>query len=282
VADKNKNKSAKAETQDSENLGPPVGAAAATAAQRSKPVTPVAVGSDAFVDRLLPHLRTIIIGAVVTGVVLGGFFTWRWMRERRAASDTRELAEALDILNRQVVAPEADKPTDDKAAEPAKSAKPTYATVQARAEAAVAALREAGSAESAAKVLEGNLLLQAGKLDDAEAAFRAASVGSSLDALLAREGLGYVAEARAATAKEPAERQKLLQAALAAFRAVQTDDKGPRRDHALYHEARILILLDQRAEARTALEKALVVAPKSDLEIDIQHRLAHLEATAAP
>jgi len=285
---KQKKPAGKAESNESETLGPPVGAAA-TSSQRGKPATPVAVGGDALVDRILPHLRKIIVGVVAGAVVLAAVFGWRSWREREAQKATNELAEALDVLHRKVDEP---KPAADDKAKPDDKTKPapdetkstgvTYPSPQARAEAAANALRQAGEVRGAARLLEGNLLLEAGKLADAEAVYRSGATGPSLEAVLSREGLGYVAEARADAAKEPAERQKLLEAALAAFRAVQPDDKGPRRDYALYHEARILTLLDQRAEARAALEKALAIAPKSDLEIDIQQRLAHLEATPAP
>ena len=289
MAQKNQNKPAGASKKttsadqaenESETLGPPVGAAASTSAQRSKVATPVVVGGDPFVDRVLPHLRKIIVTAVVAGVALSAFFGWRWWQQRGEAAATTELAGAFELLHRDVVAPP--KPDDKDAPKPPETKRPTFPSNQARAEAAAAALAKAGDAAASARVLEANLLLQAGKIDQAEAVYRSVSTGTSLDAVLAREGLGFAAEAKAALAKEPAERQRALEAALAAFRAMQTDDKGERRDYALYHEARILSLLDQRAEAKAALEKALVVNPKSTLELDIQQRLAHLEATAAP
>jgi tetratricopeptide (TPR) repeat protein len=267
-----------------EDLGPPVGAAANTAAQRSAPATPVAIGGDSFVDKVLPHLKKIVAAGAALAVVLIAYFSWDWWKERKAAAATDELAEAFDLLHRPVDPP---APTPAPGAEPTPppakpaGALPSYPTRAARADAVVAALART-ELDASSRLLEANLLLQSGKLDQAEAVYRTLAGGNALENILAREGLGYVAEAKAAAAKEPAERQRLLEAALAAFRAIQPDDKGPRRDYALYHEARILTLLDQRAEAKAALDKALTAVPGSAIELDIQQRLAQLEATGAP
>jgi tetratricopeptide (TPR) repeat protein len=265
-----------------ENLGPPVGAAADTAAQRSKATTPVAIGTDSFVDKVLPHVKKIVAGAAALAVVLIAYFTWDWIKARKAAAATDELAAAFDLLHRPVdpPAPPAEPGAEPPPPKPA-GALPTFPTRVARAEATVAALAKT-DLDPSSRLLEANLLLQTGKLDQADAVYRTLAGGTALENILAREGLGYVAEAKAAAAKDPAERQRLLEAALAAFRAIQPDDKGARRDYALYHEARILTLLDQRAEAKAALEKALAVVPDSAIEIDIQQRLAQLEATGAP
>jgi tetratricopeptide (TPR) repeat protein len=274
----------RADRPDPENLGPPVGAAADTSAQRSQPVAPVVIGGDSFVDKVLPHVKKIIAGGVALAVVLIAYFSWDWWKESKAAASTDQLAEAFDLLHRPVDPP---APPPEPGAEPAPPAPkaagalPSYPTRTARAEAVVAALGKT-ELDPPGRLLEANLLLQTGKLDQAEAVYRTLAAGSALENILAREGLGYVAEAKAAAAKDPAERQKLLEAALAAFRAIQPDDKGPRRDYALYHEARILTLLDQRVEAKAALDKALVVVPDSAIELDIQQRLAQLEATGAP
>jgi tetratricopeptide (TPR) repeat protein len=282
VADQHDSKKRPAKGHTPDDLGPPVGAAADTAAQHSKATTPVAIGGEAFVDRLMPHMKQIIAGAVALTVVLVAYFGWQTLKERERAEATVGLADAFDLLHRRVDPPApAAAPGETPPARPA-SAVPTFPTSTARAEAVVAALSKADDLDRGTRLLEANLLLQTGKLDQAESLYKALASGGSLEAILAREGLGYVAEARAAAAKEPADRQRLLEAALAAFRAIQPDDKGPRRDYALYHEARMLTLLDQRAEAKAALDKALVLVPDSAIEIDIQQRLAQLEATGAP
>jgi tetratricopeptide (TPR) repeat protein len=274
----------RADRPDPENLGPPVGAATDTAAQHSKLATPVSIGGDSFADKLLPHVKKIMAGGAALGVVLIAYFSWDWWKDRKAAASTDELAEAFDLLHRPIDPP---APTPAPGAEPTPppakpaGALPSYPTRTARAEAVVAALGKT-ELDPPGRLLEANLLLQSGKLDQADAVYRTLAGGNALENILAREGLGYVAEAKAAAAKDPAERQRLLEAALKAFRAIQPDDKGPRRDYALYHEARILSLLDQRAEAKAALDKALAVVPDSAIELDIQQRLALLEATGAP
>jgi len=263
-----------------ESVGPPVGAAAEVA----RTSTPVVIGGDSLLDRLRPHVKKIAVGAAALAVVLTVYFTWAWFRERSAVASTAKLSDGLASLRHPVVPPppEPKEPKDSKEPqdEPPASQEPSFASYKEQAEATLAGLSSAGGATDSARLLEARLLLTAGKLDDAEAAYRRLSSGRSLDAVLAREGLGYVAEARAATAKDENERQRLLEATLTAFRAVQPDDKGLRRDYALYHEARILALLGKRAEARAALEKALELVPDTDLELDIQQRLAQLDATA--
>jgi len=271
-------KSAKAgKPGKAEQSDPKAGASATSEAARTS--TPVAIGGDSLVDRLLPHVKKIAVGAAAIAVVLTVYFTWSWRQERKAAKATASLSDALALLRRPVVPP----PAKDKEGEaPPPSTEPSFPTYKEKYETTVAALAKTGDAEKPARLLEARLLLSAGKVDEAEAIYKRVSTGTSLDAVLAREGLGYVAEARAAAAKEPAERQRLLEAALAAFRTMQPNDKGPRRDYALYHEARILAQLDKGADARAALEKALELVPDSEIEIDIQQRLAQLDATAAP
>jgi len=273
TAGKKAERSTKA-AEAADSLGPPVGAAAETSALKPKSATPVAIGGDSIVDRLLPHVKKIIAVVVVAAVVVMAFFSVVWYRQRNAEKASLHVANAVEILRRDVTpAPAEGQPPPP--AQPGKE--PGFDSYQTRAEAAIAALKQAGSAEAAAALLEASLQLQAGKIDAAEAIYRQHSVGTSLDAVLAREGLGYVAERRAAAITDPAQRQQALEGALKAFRAMQTDDKGPRRDFALYHEARILMLLDKNAEAKAALEKALEL-PSSDIKSDIQQRLAQIAA----
>src|SRR2546430_2409671 len=73
-----------------------------------------------------------------------------------------------------------------------------------------------------------SLLLQAGKLDDAISEYRKAQGLAGLDGVLAREGLGIALETKATQEKDASARQKGLEDALATFKAMQPDEKGPR------------------------------------------------------
>jgi tetratricopeptide (TPR) repeat protein len=235
---------------------------------------PVHVGGETIVERLAPHAKKIAIAAGLIAVILIAVFGYQWWRDRNRGKATKRLAQAMEVLRREVKPP---GPGPEPKPEPGVRVEPTFPTHRARAEAGLAALA-AGGGDLVGDVYRGGLLLDAGKLDEAEAAYRRASGRADLDGILAREGLGFVAEERAHATTDAGARQKHLEAALAAFRSVQTDDKGALRDHALYHEARILALLDKRSEAVAALEKALEVAPETKLAPAINERLAELEA----
>jgi predicted negative regulator of RcsB-dependent stress response len=240
---------------------------------------PVHIGGESLVDRLVPHVKKIAIVAGLVAVVLLAVFGYRWWRDRGRAKETTELAAALDVARREVVEPEPAPEPDPTNPTPVPAPTPdpdTFPSQKARAEAILAQLDKGGAGKVGA-VYRGGLLLDAGRLDEAQQAYQSASGAGGLDGVLAREGLGFVHEARALAATDAGARQKEFEAALAAFRSAQPDDAGPRRDHALYHEARILEQLEKKPEAVAALEKALVVAPETELQSVINDRLAQLE-----
>lgn len=230
-------------------------------------VTPVHIGGDSILDRLLPHIKKIAAAAVALVVVIVAVFSYRWYQHAKQEKATTKLVKGLELGDRPVVAEP--KPDDDT---------PSYKTYAERAEAAAAGVAAAGQARSAAALYEANQLLTAGKLDAALAAFKKVGAGTGDDAVLAREGVGVVLETQAAKTTDAAAKQKLLEEALAAYRAVQPDDKGLRRDFALYHEARVLETMGKPTEAVAPLTKALEVAPDTALKQDIENKLAMLGA----
>ncbi|MBK9031780.1 MAG: hypothetical protein IPL61_10725 [Myxococcales bacterium] len=234
-------------------------------------VTAVHIGGDSITDRLMPHVKKIAAGAGALVVVIVVYYSYRWYKHTQEEKATTVLVRGLELGDRAV------KPEDASSAAPA-DGEPSWKTYGERAEATAAAIAKAGRARGAAAVYEANLLLTAGKLDAALAAFRKVGNGTSDDAVLAREGVGITLETQAAAATDPAMRQRLLEEALAAFRAVQPDDKGARRDYALFHEARVLEALGKPSEAVAPLTRALSVAPDSMLKQDIENRLAVLGA----
>jgi len=231
----------------------------------------VYVGGESLADRLVPHIKKIFVGVAILAVLITTIFTIRWYQRRQAAKATSGLVAALDELDAEIETPGAAAGTGaDKAA----AAEPGYPTHQARAEAVLGKLRNVkGAPRNGAALLEADLLFESGQLDAAEAAYKKLADQSSLEGVVAREGLGYVAEARGN-----------LDAALAAFRAAQPDEAGPRREYTLYHEGRILAVQGKKDEARAALEKALDKAKEShsDLETLIEVRLTQLDAPPPP
>ncbi|HVK72965.1 MAG TPA: hypothetical protein VM734_06575 [Kofleriaceae bacterium] len=232
-------------------------------------VTAVHVGGESLADRLVPHLKKIAFALVALAAILTAFFTYRWWSHSRAEKATDRLARALELGDRPVIPGDMNLP-----------GMPEHFKTQAeRANAALAELAKAGSVRDAAGLYEAHMLVQAGKLDEALARYRKLGGAGGVDGAVAREGVGVVLETQASAAQEPAQRQKLLEDALAAFRAVQPDDKGPRRDYALYHEARVLEEMGKPAEAIAQLKKALTVSPETPLRGAIEMRLSGLGAS---
>jgi tetratricopeptide (TPR) repeat protein len=246
----------------------PTKPAASGSAQPGFNPKPVQLGGESIVDRLLPHMKQIVIGILVIAAVLSVIFTVRYFKERGRRKETGKIARVLDVSQREVRPPGAPAEPDAK--------QPTFASNKERAEAVLAALAKEGA--SPGGTYRGSLLVQAGRLDDAIAEYQKHTKGKSLDAVLAREGLGIATEMRAEQQKDAAARQKGLEDALAAFQAMQPDEKGPRYAYALYHQARILALLGKKAEAKTQFEKAKELGANTKLPELIEERLAGLGA----
>jgi tetratricopeptide (TPR) repeat protein len=243
---------------------------ASTPAFDPKPVT---LGGESIVDRLLPYKKQIGIA------ILLGFLVWAaiavvfYMRNSKREKNTMKLAKVLEVSQRQV------KAADEPAAGSDSDKKPeiTYKTNQDRANAVLAELASTGATPS--PTYRASLLVQAGKLDEAIAEYKKAQVGTTLDNVLAREGLGIALEMKAQAEKDPTARQKGLEEALATFQSMQPDEKGPRRAYALYHEGRLLSLLGKNAEAAAAFKKAKDAGGGEALANQIDERLASLGAS---
>ena len=240
----------------------------AGAAPRFDP-KPVQVGGESILDRVLPHMRKIVWVVVVTAGILGIFFTIVWWRDRGYSKETERVSAVLDVASKQV------RPPSMGSNDPA--AKETFATDKDRALAVLDAIAKQGTDVSPA--FRASLLVQAGKLDEAIASYKQATTAAGIDGVLAREGLGLAQEMKASQDKDPAAQQKGLEEALATFQAMQPDDKGPRRAYALYHQGRILGMLNKRADAKAALEKAKALGKDSELSELVDQRLASLGAS---
>jgi hypothetical protein len=255
---------------------PPASASAANPpggpATPAEPPKPVHIGGESLVDRIRPHAKmlAIITGAgVVILLVLVGIAE---IRETGREAETEKVDRVLVV---------AQQPIRDKDQKPDPK-QPSFADPKERAGAVLDALAKQ-DAELAGPAFRGGMLLDAGKIDEAIAAYRTGTTGKSIEAVLCREGLGLALEAKAAADKDSAARQKGFEEALAAFVAMQPDEAGPRRAYALYHQARLQLLLGKRDEAKALFEKAKTANNNVDAEIDdlIEKRLAALGASSS-
>ncbi len=229
---------------------------------------PMQIGGESLLDRLLPHMKKIVVAILLTALVLGVVFFVIWLKDRKHAKETDRLAVVLEVADRPVRDP--GTPVDPKAKDP------TFGDVKERATAVLDALAKENT-DAAGPTYRASLLVQAGKLDEAILEYRKAQGQLGLDGVLAREGLGLAIEMRAEAEKDAAARQKGLEEALTTFQTMQPDEKGPRRAFALYHQGRVLAILGKRADAKTALEKAKELGKDvAELPELIDQRLASL------
>lgn len=264
--------------KDPEPTKPAAAPATATTTTPRKKGQPVPIhGPDSIIDRLQPHIKKIAVGALALFVVIGGYVGYRYMKHRKDNSNTVKIDAALQIARAKVVAPGETQAPPDPNTPPDVDGK-TYPSAKERAAAAADALAGAGKASDRNALYRAGLLFDAGKLDDAEAIYHAHANDEGMDGALAREGIGYVIEARAEAAPDDAARKKLYADALDAYKQVQTDDKGPHYDAALYDQARMLQAIGKTAEAKAALDHALKAVPKTALKTEIEARQALLGA----
>jgi tetratricopeptide (TPR) repeat protein len=236
-------------------------------AQAAEPPKPVHIGGESFVDRILPHLKKIVIAAVIIAVVLSVVVVIRWFGERKEKAATEQLDDILEIARQPIRGK--DEPEDPK--------RPTHASAKARAE----TLLGRSGVDAAGPVFLGGLYLDAGRFDEAVATYRKGSADKTITGVMCREGVGLALEAKATAEKDPAARQKGLEEALAAFAAMQPDETGPRRAYALYHQGRMQVLLNKRDEARKLFEAAKEANKDADrvmIEL-VEKRLAALGAS---
>ena len=245
-------------------------AKSANPAAAAEPPKAVHVGGESFLDRVRPHLKQIIIGTVVVAVIAGAVAIVAWVHDSKQIAATDKLDRVLAV---------ADEPVRGKD-EKADPKKPSFASTKERAEAVLGEMdKEGGTTGSPA--YHGGYLLDAGKVDEAIAEYKKGVADKTIQGVLAREGLGLALEAKAAAEKDAGARQKGYEEALAAFTTMQPDENGPRAAFALYHQARMQILLGKRAEAKALLEKARTANKDADPAIaeQIEKRLASLGAS---
>ena len=229
----------------------------------------VQIGGESFLDRVLPHMKKILVAIGVIVVILVVVFTARWIGERGRAKETAKLASVVQVAARSVRG----------AGEEAKPGNDSYASGKERAAAVLAQLSK-NPTDLASDAYIGAQAMQAEQYDTAIASFRKAITTAGLEGVLAREGLTLAIEAKATLEKDAAAKQKGLDDALAAARTIQPDANGPRRVYGLYHEARLLVLLGKNDEAKALFEKVKTMAEGTELNGLAEARLAALEAAS--
>lgn len=208
----------------------------------------VQVGGESFLERLIPHIKKIVVACIGIAIVVSIVFTIRYFKQKHRESDTENVAAILDVAEKPIRAADEKLPDADKTE--------SYASAKERADKVLDAMAKHDN-KDVTPAYRAGLLLDAGKLDEALAAYQACATVAGLDGVVCREGVGIATEAKAAAAvNDPAAQNKGYEAALAAFKAEQTDDNGPRAAYAHYHQGRMLFLLHKLDDARKEFEKA--------------------------
>lgn len=232
-------------------------------------------GVNRWASALQPHALKLAIAGGVVVVLLVGWAIYRWMGEQRAARWGDAYTEVIAASNSPVIEP----PDTDAGAPEIEPG--TYPSPEARAEAVLAAagqIEGTGGVSAATELMRARQLMVVKRYDEAAQAY-AKVAASDLPApviLAAREGIGYAYEAKAESIEDSGQRQEALERALDAFKDMQPADDGPRRDWAMFHQARLLATLGKRDEARDLYQAILTTMPDSDLKGRVEVRLLGL------
>ncbi|MEZ4368114.1 MAG: hypothetical protein R2939_17805 [Kofleriaceae bacterium] len=147
-------------------------------------------------DRLRPHIAKIAVAFAVVAVLIGAYFARRWWIERGERQRTTALAQSLEVLDRNIVPPPAAAGSGDDAPPPPPA--DSFPSTAARAEAALAELQKRGVTSLTGAAFHGGLLLDAGRLDEALATFRAGVSATGLEGAAAREAWAWPSRRRPA------------------------------------------------------------------------------------
>jgi tetratricopeptide (TPR) repeat protein len=233
------------------------------------------------VEIVRPHTTKLL--AVLAGlvVVIVGLTIYTTMSNRGAARSTHELSRLIAETQAKVEEAGPEITLVDGTGAPST----TPARYKTFAERSAAALDLRGKLDLGSKIgghasiVEAGLLYDAGKYDEAIAAYRS-FLGGEHEPFLAgqaREGIGYALEAKALAQTDAAARNGGLDEALRAFSEIAAGEKEPLYPVALYHQARIKALKGEKPAAIELYKKALEHGPAPHLSDEINNRLALLE-----
>ncbi|MBX3231503.1 MAG: hypothetical protein KIT84_24260 [Labilithrix sp.] len=231
---------------------------------RAEPKRPVALAADA--DPLIERTAKLsdwakknqkavqVFGALLTVALLGiaGFLYYQDKRETEASV---VLTKAIEVQRARIGEPKKDDDEEE-------HHETYYKTYDDRRAAALTHYREVGSkfpgtgAAILARLAEGSLLLDKKEADNALAAFNDVK-GTALAAAdvevkgRALEGVGFAYELKAL--QTPAEKDKHLDAALAAFKELENAEVKGFKEPAMYHQARVLMAKGDKTKAKELL-----------------------------
>lgn len=239
-------------------------------------------GMDRLVRTLRPHAVRILIAVGAGAAVLIGYAVYTWYANQQSAEASALYSEAVRLSG---------LPVTEEPVEPPEGVEPdrvmSFESRDERAKAALEKVKElrAGydgtDVAAQSRLLQADLYMELERYEEAAKLYRnyAQSEAPAYLRLVAREGLGYALESRALAAEEAEARQAGLEKALKAFEAMQPNSEGPRRDAALYHQARVLAALGRRDEALETFQEVLEM-PNTQLKQDVELRVAALQASS--
>jgi hypothetical protein len=222
----------------------------------------VRIGGESLADRIVPHIKKILVMVIMVAVAISVILVIRWRGEVNKERQTEKLLTVLEVARTPVGPAQPEIPGMPKK----KDAPKPFPTQKERAEAMLAAMESSGSKPVSS--FKGGVLLDAGRIDDAIAEYRTGLVEKGIEGVLNREGLGIALEAKAMALPDTdtAGRKKLFEEALAVYATMQPDPAGPRYVYALYHQGRVLQNLEKVAEAKAMFEKAKPLAAAAEPE----------------
>jgi predicted negative regulator of RcsB-dependent stress response len=246
---------------------------------------------DRITRALKPHAMPLAVACGVVALVVVVYTSWNWWHQRQLSAATEIYARAVVLTHVPIRGADDAAPGQDDKKKAERPPDPRgipseFATTADRARAVLSALEELADEYGDTDVgrqgllLQGETLYQLGRFGDAAARYReyADGGGTDLMVLSAREGVAYSLEAKALADKDAKARQTGLEQALKAFQAMQPQGDGPRRDEALYHQARVEKELGRVDQARKTLEQILTEHQDTPLKRDIEMRLSALSA----
>lgn len=213
------------------------------------------------------HAERVALIGVGAFVVVAIFIVWGHFSDGRQGAATALLGQVLDKQAKSIVATPSDADGGVKSGD--------FRSAQERCTVVLAELdkldKEYSGSDAAQTggVVRASCLLDAGRDDEAQKAYRAYLADASTDdpiRFLAYEGLGYALE-----------RKGKVQEAIAEFRGMGQEEGSPYRDRAMWHEARMLERLGKRKEASELYRQILEKFSTTTLRDEISTRVGAIQ-----
>jgi tetratricopeptide (TPR) repeat protein len=216
-------------------------------------------------DFVVKHAAQVALAGGGAFAVVAAGIVWQHLADRGRGDATALLGLALEQQQKPIVAAVADGGVE---VDNFRSAEERCASVLGRLD-KLDQSHPGSPAAAAASILRAGCLLDAGRSEEAQKAYRAYLEESPSDDPIrpfAYEGLGYALE-----------RGGKFQDALAEFRRMAFEEASPYRDRAQWHEARMLERLGKAKEAVAAYRAILEKFPATTMRDEIAARIAALD-----